>query len=235
MNKMLAIFNKFKNKRDKYKYEQKNSCLSFSQEGEDIVLSRIFEGQANGFYIDVGAHHPFRFSNTYYFYLRGWRGINIEAKPGSMLLFERFRPLDTNLELAVSNARQKMSYYFFNEPALNGFSKEISMARDGEKDYKIVDQKEMESVTLSEILDKHLPTAQSIEFMSIDVEGMELSVLASNDWQKYRPKILLVEDLENTCWEDAGKSKIAAFLKPHNYRLFCKTVNTLIFKEQSST
>ncbi len=229
---MPAIFNKFKNKRDKYEYEQRNSSLSFSQEGEDMVLSRIFEGQANGFYVDVGAHHPFRFSNTYYFYLRGWRGINIEAKPGSMQLFERFRPLDTNLELAVSDARQKMTYYFFNEPALNGFSKEISMARDGEKEYKIVDKKEMDTVPLSEILDKHLPAGQSIDFMSIDVEGVELSVLASNDWKKYRPEILLVEDLENRYWEDVGKSEIMVFLEPHDYKLFCKTVNTLIFKRK---
>ena len=57
---------------------------SFSQEGEDLVLARIFEGKKNGFYVDIGAHHPTRFSNTHYFYRRGWSGINIDAMPGSM-------------------------------------------------------------------------------------------------------------------------------------------------------
>ena len=59
--------------------------LCYSQEGEDMILGKIFSGQKHGFYVDVGAHHPLRFSNTYLFYLKGWRGINIDAMPGSMV------------------------------------------------------------------------------------------------------------------------------------------------------
>ena len=44
------------------------SLKSYSQEGEDMILRRLFEKQIQGFYVDVGAHHPKRFSNTYYFY-----------------------------------------------------------------------------------------------------------------------------------------------------------------------
>jgi hypothetical protein len=72
---------------------------SWSQEGEDLILARIFGDKPDGFYVDVGAHHPKRFSNTYYFYRRGWRGINIDAMPGSMLAFNRLRPSDINIEL----------------------------------------------------------------------------------------------------------------------------------------
>lgn len=61
--------------------------LSFSQEGEDMLLDRFFMNQKDGFYVDVGAHHPERFSNTNYYYLRGWRGINIEADPSLMKEF----------------------------------------------------------------------------------------------------------------------------------------------------
>jgi hypothetical protein len=57
---------------------------SYSQEGEDMVLYRTFETVKEGFYVDVGAHHPDRFSNTYKFYKQGWRGINIDAMPGGM-------------------------------------------------------------------------------------------------------------------------------------------------------
>lgn len=74
---------------------------SYSQEGEDMILSRIFGDKKNGFYVDVGAHHPFRFSNTYLFYKRGWLGINIDAMPGSMRLFDRFRKNDINIESAI--------------------------------------------------------------------------------------------------------------------------------------
>src|SRR5689334_5444047 len=76
---------------------------SFAQEGEDLVRASFFEGRRNGFFVDVGAHHPKRFSNTYHFYLfRERRGINIDATPGSMTAFRRARPEDINIEAAVS-------------------------------------------------------------------------------------------------------------------------------------
>src|SRR5690349_18351333 len=75
---------------------------SYSQEGEDMVLRRVFEHKAHGFYVDVGAHHPMRFSNTYFFYRRGWRGINIDARPGSKREFDRARPRDINVECGVA-------------------------------------------------------------------------------------------------------------------------------------
>ena len=75
---------------------------AYAQEGEDLILYRIFEQTPPGFYVDIGAHHPCCFSSTYLFYQRGWRGINIDAMPGSMDLFRRIRPRDINLESAIS-------------------------------------------------------------------------------------------------------------------------------------
>src|SRR5580700_9536062 len=95
---------------------------SYAQEGEDMVMRRFFESRATpGFYVDVGAHHPQRFSNTYFFYRQGWRGINIDAMPGSMKAFETLRPRDINIEAAVSAEHQSLTYAIFNEPALNSF------------------------------------------------------------------------------------------------------------------
>ncbi len=75
---------------------------SYSIEGEDrIVRSLFWEKRDTGFYVDVGAHHPFRFSNTYLFYTQGWRGINIDATPGSMRAFKKHRPRDINLEIGI--------------------------------------------------------------------------------------------------------------------------------------
>src|SRR4051794_10306733 len=74
-------------------------CVSsYSQEGEDMVLRRVFNNKRGGFFVDVGAHHPRMYSNTYYFYLRDWRGINIDAMPGGMAAFDRMRPGDINVE-----------------------------------------------------------------------------------------------------------------------------------------
>lgn len=73
------------------------STRSYSQEGEDMILRRIFGSQTSGFYIDVGAHHPKRFSNTYFFYKKGWAGINIDAMPGSMKAFQKVRYRDIEI------------------------------------------------------------------------------------------------------------------------------------------
>lgn len=102
---------------------------SYSQEGEDIILRRIFECKTNGFYIDVGAHHPKRFSNTYLFYKKGWNGINIDAMPGSMVLFRKLRSRDINIEAAITNEKREMSFFMFDEPALNTFDKDLATER----------------------------------------------------------------------------------------------------------
>ena len=213
-------------RRNKIKY----ASLSYSQEGEDMILKRIFENKKNGFYVDVGAHHPKRFSNTYYFYLKGWMGINIDAMPNSMKLFEKERIKDINLEIAISDKKQLLTYYIFNESALNSFSKNISYQRNKLNNYKIISQQKIQTNTLKEILDKYLPQNTEIDFMSIDVEGFDYKILKSNDWQKYKPKIVLIEDL-NKKLTNIINSDINIFMQKQNYQLFAKTFNTIFFKK----
>ena len=67
-----------------------------------MLLDRFLCQRPSGFYVDVGAHHPIRFSNTFRLYRKGWRGLNIDANPGSMKRFHHTRPRDINIEAAVS-------------------------------------------------------------------------------------------------------------------------------------
>lgn len=208
------------------------SLKSYSQEGEDMILQRIFNNKSDGFYVDIGAHHPKRFSNTYFFYLKGWKGINIDAMPGSMKPFRKTRPRDTNLEIPISEKKEKIKFYIFNEPALNGFSKDLSISRNGlHNQYKIIDEKELETETLKSVLNKYLPKDQKINFMSIDVEGLDLQVLKSNDWERYRPEILLVEVLESSI-ENIMTNKVTKYLNSVNYFPYAKSVNTVFFKHR---
>lgn len=207
--------------------ENKYVTKSYSQEGEDIILRRLFENQQTGFYVDVGAHHPIRFSNTYFFYKRGWRGINIDAMPGSMKLFKKIRPRDINLEIAISDKKDIMNYYIFNEPALNTFSEELAKKRN-RGNYKILEVKKIECSTLSDILNQYLPFNQEIDFLSIDVEGMDFAVLKSIDLFKYKPKVILIEILDSNL-EDILNHEITKYLKNYNYVVFAKTFNTVIF------
>ena len=212
-------------------YLNEHSNISYSQEGEDLILNRIFESKKDGFYIDIGAHHPKRFSNTYLFYKKGWKGINIDAMPGSMKLFNFFRPRDVNIETPISSNSEELTYYIFNEPALNGFSKELSEERNKLDHYKIVSSEKLKTKTLKEILTENLDKHQVIDFMTIDVEGMELEVIKSNDWKSFKPKVLLLE-LKDQIIEDLMLDEIKLFLKVQNYDLYAKTVHSVFFKRK---
>lgn len=206
------------------------SNKSYSQEGEDMILKRIFDKKKEGFFIDIGAYHPKKYSNTFYFYKLGWSGINIDAMPGSMKKFNKIRPRDTNIEIPIASKKQLLTYYAFNEPALNSFNKELSYSRNGKDGYKIIFEKEIETSTLFEVLDKNMSSnIKEIDFMSIDVETLDFDVLQSNNWKKYKPLIVLIEDI-NFKIGDSSNSEIYNFLKQYNYDFFAKTVNTHFFK-----
>ena len=202
---------------------------SYSQEGEDMILRRLFEGKSNGFYVDVGAHHPRRFSNTFYFYRRGWRGINIEPNPDAMAAFRSARSRDTNLQLGIGETEGVLTYYCFEEPALNTFDSSVAHKRQTEHDRPLAKTQEIPVRRLSAVLEAHVPTEQTIDFLSIDVEGFDLSVLRSNDWKRFRPHCVLVESLDKTL-EEIVTGDVCVFMKERGYVVFAKTFNTLFFR-----
>lgn len=201
----------------------------YSQEGEDIILNEFLGNKNKGFFVDVGAHHPKRFSNTYLFYKKGWNGINIDPMPKSMKLFNIFRKRDINLELGISNNEGTLLYYIFDEPALNGFSKTISVDRAKNTKYKIIGKINIKTYPLKNILEKHVPKGINIDFLSIDVEGLDFEVLESNDWNKYKPTYILIEILGKNL-DEIVYDKIYVYLKNLNYNLIAKTSRTCIFK-----
>ncbi len=202
---------------------------SYSQEGEDLVLARIFENLniSAGFFVDIGAHHPIRFSNTYYFYQRGWQGINVDALPGTKCLFERVRPRDITVECGVGESSGSLKYFLFNDPALNTFSEQEAKKKNFPP-FHIIETLEVSVVTLKQILDQNLPKDVEIDFMTIDAEGFDDQIIASNDWNRYRPRIILIE-LLNTEILTINSHPIAQLLQLNNYRIYAKTFNTFFF------
>jgi FkbM family methyltransferase len=207
-----------------------NSNVSYSQEGEDLILERIFGKKAKGFFIDVGAHHPVKYSNTYIFYLKGWRGINIDAMPGSMEVFNELRPDDINIECPISDDEEELTYYIFNEPALNTFSEEEAKKKDGIENFKVTRTEKLRTKKLANVVAEYLPNGQGVDFISIDVEGLDLRVLKSIDWNVIKPKIILVEDLSRDLEIIFEKGEVRKYLQTKGYKIFAKTVNTVFFK-----
>ena len=205
--------------------------LSFSQEGEDLVLARLFGDQQGGIYVDVGAHHPYRFSNTHLFYLKGWQGINIEPNPDVAALFNTARPRDINLCCGVAGQTGHLSFYKFNEPALNTFDTQV-VKRRTEQGFSVIQQIDVDIQPLSVILQKYIPAGLTIDFLSVDVEGFDFEVLQSNDWNQYRPRCVVAELLDCDVIE-ALNSELVSFMISKGYRFFSKTFHSTIFIEQN--
>jgi FkbM family methyltransferase len=204
---------------------------SYSQDGEDVVVDAFYEGKKGykGFFVDVGAHHPVRFSNTWMFYRRGWKGINIDPTPGCMKAFNILRSRDTNLEIGVGGEKSTLKFYCFNDAALNTFDEGLANQRNTGKPYKIIKTIDIPILPLRSIFEQHLSKNQAIDFMSVDVEGLDLVVLQSNDWNLYRPKFLMVEDTGFNP-EAPLNSEIFNYLKSQNYKIVASVKRTIVYQ-----
>lgn len=210
---------------------QRQARISHSQEGEDLALLRYFRKREGGFYVDVGAHHPTRFSNTWAFYQRGWSGINIDPLPGTAAGFARLRPRDITLETGVSDTPGELTYHRFHEPAYNTFAPDAAKAAES-KGARPIGTLSVPVRTLTQLLDQHLPPGRRIDLMTIDVEGLDEAVIRSLDFSKYRPEVLVVEMIGSDI-EEALASDFYHYLREKNYRAHAKTGNSVILIDRN--
>jgi FkbM family methyltransferase len=216
----------------KYRGNTIYSRQSFSQEGEDLVLRKILNVNEIGFYVDVGAYRPVEYSNTYYFYASGWRGINIEPNPDAREAFANERKNDVNVSCAVGVGAESLTYYVYKEAAYNTFSKartEELMSSFGKQPISTITDIPIRS--LGSILEEH--EVSEISFMNIDVEGGELGILESNDWSKYTPTLVLVEQHERELTK-ISCSDVYNYLIAHGYELIVMTYSTCFYKRVGS-
>lgn len=207
---------------------------SYSQQGDDMILRSLFQRRARGFYVDVGAHHPTRYSNTRWFHEHGWHGINVDALPGSMEAFRRERPRDVNLEIGIAATRGRLPYFRFAEPAVNGFCLGPERVAELDRQFRLLEQVDVETIPLADVLAEHLPAGQQIDFLSVDVEGLDRVVLESNDWDRYRPTAVLAEDLTAFTLSAVLASPVTEFLRSRGYEPCAKAHHTIVFLEAGS-
>jgi FkbM family methyltransferase len=163
---------------------------SYSQFGEDALVTALLQS-ARGFYADVGAHDPWRYSNTALLFERGWQGINIDADPRAIERFRLARPGDINLNVGVACNAGSMEFRLFADGAVNTFLPELAAQQAAffgqSRGVRV------EVFPLLEIFDRYLPHGTVIDYLNIDCEGLDEEVVMSNNWSRYRPKILTVE------------------------------------------
>lgn len=218
-NKIKSIFkkNNFKN-------------TSYSQQGEDLIIDFIFnvKGIKTPFYLDIGANHPIQLSNTYYFYLKGNQGICIDPNVDYTKSYKKMRPRDLFLPIGVTSAENNtIPYYKMSWPEFNTFDKE--QAEKVQEKYKgkndIIEVINHKVININEVLKTHCK--QRIDFLNLDIEGLDLALLQNWDFSLQTPRVICVETKDlKTGKEDEG---INSFLISKGYTCLAKNLINSIY------
>ncbi len=206
--------------------------VSYSQCGEDTIIDFAF-GQLkinNPSYLDLGAHHPYYLSNTAYFYKKGCRGVSVEADPNLFEAFKKERPEEITLNVGVGETSgASANFYIMSATTLNTFSKSEAERYASYGDKKIVNIIKLPILSINDIIANHFKT-QCPNFISLDIEGMDLIIIKSLDFVKYRPEILCIETISYTENKTEEKLKdIISYVESKGYFLYADTYINSIF------
>lgn len=230
---MYSLLNKINNRIEhKINPSKKYEKSSYSQCGEDILVQYIFNLRSvyNPTYIDIGANHPYFISNTALFYKNGCRGINVDANPQLIEVFNKERPEDINLNIGISNAEGEMDFYLMEDNTLSTFSKQ-------ECDFMIANGKKLGNVqrvkltTIQSLLDKYT-NGIFPDFLSLDVEGYDFEILKTIEFEKSSPKIICVEAAEySPIGAGNRRNELIDFLTSKGYYEYANTnLNAIMVK-----
>jgi FkbM family methyltransferase len=167
--------------------------LSYTANFEDVLLERCFRDVKQGFFIDIGAHHPTLSSVTRWFYGRGWSGINIEPGNG-IAAFRRERLRDINLEVAVADFDGPAEFWVHSaNTGTSTLQRDIpDVVAERAGDIRAIN---VMVTTLNSVIDSHAP-GRHVNFLKIDAEGAENAIVLSTDWRKHRPEVIVIESTE---------------------------------------
>lgn len=206
---------------------------SFSQAGEDQVMRYLFGllKITNPTYLDIGTNHPYIGNNTFYFYIRGAKGVCVEPDPSFYSLIKRNRSRDVVIQAGVSTgSADRAELYVFPHPysGWNTFLKEEAEKRVKETGVNIKKTEVVPLLHINDVIRKYFRPCPNL--ISIDVEGLDLAILKSIDFQSYRPEVMCVESVTFSMKNEETKvSEITDFLHSTGYFLFADTHINSIF------
>jgi FkbM family methyltransferase len=184
--------------------------ITFSQNGEDIAAAFHLSGETEkGMMVDIGAYHPFRFSNTFLFHLQGWPCVSVDASAESIAVFNQVRPGDTNLCCLVSDKEETLEFFQFAEGAWNTTNASVvsTLEARGLKETQLVEKSQRTTVPIMQLLETHVGN-KKFDLLDIDVEGMDAQLLLGIDLKRFRPRVILAEIGEKTLQSDPMRTHL---------------------------
>ncbi len=187
-----AVFQSYIFLRDARSYFHYKSKGEFSQHGEDVFLAKYFASQPKGFYVDIGSSHPFRISNTYSLYRRGWSGIAVDAIPTFAWLYRLWRPRDVFVNVGIGADAGRMIYNELTPSVLSSFDEGYVKRFVESGEAAIHRRYEVDVITPNTLLERYC-SDRKIDFLSIDVEGFDYAILSAINFTRFRPSLISVE------------------------------------------
>jgi FkbM family methyltransferase len=206
------------------------STAVYSHWGEDSIIEFLFSSVSDGRYLDIGCFHPALYSNTMRLYGKGWTGLNIDPNPFMIKQCQLMRPRDVSLNKAAGKEHGSIEYYSFHDWASsNTASREFANIIAKNQNLEMPVGKTVELVTMAELMEEYF-SDRTPEFVNIDVEDLDVDVLKSGDWSRYRPHVLAIEDI-NFSITAPHESAIYRFLREQGYLMISRCIYTSIFIE----
>ena len=200
----------------------------YSQWGEDQFIAEYFKNKQKGTYLDIGCFHPLMYSNTCLLYKKGWSGINIDINPTSIDLFNIVRPTDTNLCTTIDE-NKKIFEIYYDDPfsPVNTLDKNFykNLKKNNLKDSKNFT---VRSQTIEEII--KVSNIKKIDFINIDVEGMDFNILTKIKIEEFKPNLISIETHKVDGSESEDYHQIKNFLEKNNFIIFKRVGPTTLFK-----
>jgi len=207
-----------------------NRRLSYAQSGEDLIIEQVFLAldRKKISYLDLGANHPTRFSNTYLFYQQGGSGVCVEPDPSLQTQFRKWRSRDILLTCGVGLEAGEADFYVMTTDTLNTFSKAEAERYEGYGNQRIEKVVKLPLRTVNEILDEYFERPPNL--VSLDIEGMDFAILKNLDFNKWRPEVFCIETLTYT--EDKSERKVSEiiqYMDQKDYMVYGDTYINTIF------